>query len=355
MKKLCFSVLILVLVFTTTVFGEISNNDVNFLLEKICTTENEAVRINGVHILSTYLDKETPNVQGLTDFIETSSDLKEMIEDKGYKVSDVVDSLDIFYKVPQSDIKKVINAVENRDEEGLAKVVNKYTEDNQDDEDEDDNNNAPSGGGSGKDDKEEDKEVVNVVEEEEVQLVEVKFEDISEHWAKENIKFLAEKNIIDGYTPEVYDPEKEVSNAEFTKLITVLFKLDKVDDKVVELDDVKAEDWFYNFVKIATDNDIVHLGDKQYTPNAPIVREQMIYMAIACLEKLETVEIKDSSDVSMFSDNEQISEWAKAACSKAYNLGIIKGRENNQLAPKASLTRAEAATIIRSLYDLINK
>ncbi|MNY80031.1 hypothetical protein D3C86_2209160 [compost metagenome] len=53
-----------------------------------------------------------------------------------------------------------------------------------------------------------------------------------------------------------------------------------------------------------------------------------------------------------FGDGDQVSEWAKQAMVSAVGAGIFSGSTGNQLAPDASLTRAETATIIaRLLYQ----
>ena len=44
-------------------------------------------------------------------------------------------------------------------------------------------------------------------------------DDITNHWAENNIRTLMSKGIMDGYGGGIYLPEKAVSRAEFAKLI----------------------------------------------------------------------------------------------------------------------------------------
>ena len=48
-----------------------------------------------------------------------------------------------------------------------------------------------------------------------------------------------------------------------------------------------------------------------------------------------------------------ISDWAKDSVARMSACGLIKGQGNNCFAPKATSTRAEAATVLLRLYDLI--
>ena len=53
------------------------------------------------------------------------------------------------------------------------------------------------------------------------------------------------------------------------------------------------------------------------------------------------------ADISSFSDNTTVSEWAKDAVLWAMQEKIITGKGNNNIAPRDSATRAEAAAVIR--------
>ena len=44
--------------------------------------------------------------------------------------------------------------------------------------------------------------------------------DISDHWAKEEINYLIEKGIVNGYPDGTFRPERNITRAEFYKLVT---------------------------------------------------------------------------------------------------------------------------------------
>ena len=59
----------------------------------------------------------------------------------------------------------------------------------------------------------------------------------------------------------------------------------------------------------------------------------------------------DTESSPYIADNNEISEWAKAAVYQAYRIGILNGTEENIFSPLQNSTRAEAATVIKRLCD----
>ena len=58
------------------------------------------------------------------------------------------------------------------------------------------------------------------------------------------------------------------------------------------------------------------------------------------------------ADIS-FNDKSQISSWAAEDAEKAVRLNIIQGTSSGNFAPKRSLSRAEAATLICRLAEIL--
>ena len=61
------------------------------------------------------------------------------------------------------------------------------------------------------------------------------------------------------------------------------------------------------------------------------------------------------ADELTFSDTESIAPWAAESVARLVKTGVIRGQENNRFAPTATATRAEAATVLHRLYDLMAK
>ena len=56
-----------------------------------------------------------------------------------------------------------------------------------------------------------------------------------------------------------------------------------------------------------------------------------------------------------FTDGDKVSGWAAQAMSWAVQSGLLKGRNGTELAPQATATRAEVATILQRYVTLLAK
>lgn len=333
---------------TVSVYGEIDESDINYFLEKIATAQDD-MRELGVELLITFLDKPTPDVDGLKRAIRltaTSEDIQKL-EDNGYTLDEALDSLDILSEMEEDDIEDIIAAVDNQDVEDMKEIIEKYLE----------NEDTPTGGEGGASESEEEliseEEPVPVEE----MVLEVKFTDTENHWAKDTIHFLASREIIQGRSEESFDPDSSISRAEFTALIIRLLNLEPIEDVgVLDFDDVKEGDWYFQIVRIANSKGIINgLGKGQFAPNAPITREEMVTIINRALSNMDLTLEERGISIDKFQDKENISEWARENISKALNLGLIEGRQENLFDPKGLATRAEAATMIKRVYDLLDK
>lgn len=74
------------------------------------------------------------------------------------------------------------------------------------------------------------------------------FSDIEGHWAEASIKKAYESGIVNGYEDGSFKPDKTVSRAEFAKIITTAFNLDKR-TSLDEYEDLEKSQWYYPYVE----------------------------------------------------------------------------------------------------------
>ncbi|MBQ3573331.1 MAG: S-layer homology domain-containing protein, partial [Clostridia bacterium] len=175
------------------------------------------------------------------------------------------------------------------------------------------------------------------------------FDDISDvDWATESINALLEKGIISKSDDKKFNPNNEITRAEYLKLVVeALGMADETAES--DLNDVSKEDWFYKYVASAQSAEIVfgnELGE--FNPNESITREDMAVIVIRAMEKAG-IEIKAAPD-EKFSDDDSMSDYAKAAIYSLKGMGIINGVGDNRFNPLGNATRAETAKMI---YELI--
>lgn len=174
------------------------------------------------------------------------------------------------------------------------------------------------------------------------------FTDVSGHWAEATIVELAQKGIINGKGNGIYDPEGTVTRAEFMKLLVCALGEDDANAKFEKgtLADVKESDWFYAYVASGLKNgvvDVATLDKGNFQPQAGMTRGNVaIWM---------TNGLGISSDAACtFGDVTDPKE--KVAVATATVEGLVAGyQEDNTYRPAKTLTRAEAAIIVKRVME----
>ncbi|MBQ7475145.1 MAG: S-layer homology domain-containing protein, partial [Clostridia bacterium] len=86
-----------------------------------------------------------------------------------------------------------------------------------------------------------------------------------------------------------------------------------------------------------------------FEPDGLITREQLATMLFR-FSSSAPVSVPERADLTPFSDDEKVSEWANEPLEWAVEAGLIKGTDGNRLAPEGDATREQFAAIIER-YD----
>ena len=175
--------------------------------------------------------------------------------------------------------------------------------------------------------------------------------DISNHWAKDNIKDLAYMGILKGDSEGNANPDSNITRAEFLALLLRTQEKDNIKvQNTYEFNDVKYENWYYDIVNIAVDEGIlIGAGSKQILPEKEITREEMILMISRIMP---TGKVKKSSNY--FKDISGSYKYLNELYTIT-GMGIITGYPDNTFRPKKVVSRAEAATIMNRLLMIENE
>lgn len=172
------------------------------------------------------------------------------------------------------------------------------------------------------------------------------FSDVNGHWAQTTIEELASRGIVNGKGEGLYDPEGKVTRAEFSKLLVCTVE-NSFSSELGSLSDVPEDAWFNAYVYEALDRGVFYLNELNnncFMPNEAADRETVAVWAVRLLG------IEGEATSTPFVDNASIDN--KVAVATAYNQGIISGDAGTgKFRPDDSLTRAEAATIIKRVMN----
>lgn len=189
-----------------------------------------------------------------------------------------------------------------------------------------------------------------------VSIHSVNFSDIDKHWGQDNIEFLAARNIVNGIADDIFAPDKPVSRAEFVKiLVNSMDGLDMNPGQDSQFNDVKAGQWYSDYINWAAQNRIVNgYGDGSFGINRTISRQEMA-VVIQRFSALMGIELKAINASVVFVDNDSIAPYARDAVQEMQQAGIINGKNNNSFEPNSNASRAEAAKMINKMIEIMLK
>ena len=176
-------------------------------------------------------------------------------------------------------------------------------------------------------------------------------DDITNHWAENDIRTLVSKGIMDGYGGGSYQPEKAVSRAEFAKLIVESLGL-ATSTNHTNLTDINKGDWFYPWVSSAVQAGIINgYPDKTFQPDKEISRQEMATMLVRslALKDIFLVEAQLS-----FKDNAEIIPGFKKDIQRVLSRQLMNGHDDNTFEPTGSATRAESATVLVRMLNILS-
>lgn len=176
------------------------------------------------------------------------------------------------------------------------------------------------------------------------------FGDVSaNHWAKSYIDKLSTAGIING-SNGMFNPNGQTKRADVTiMLVNLLGLTPEANNKFA---DVNASAYYAPYVGTASNYGIVNGSNGMFNPQGVISRQDTMVMIAQILKGLNLNVNADTTSLSQFGDASKVSAYANESVAILVNSGIIAGN-NGKLNPTAPVTRAEMATIMSKLYDVL--
>lgn len=183
----------------------------------------------------------------------------------------------------------------------------------------------------------------------------VNFKDLDTvPWAKVAITTLASQGIINGRTDEEFDPNGNITRAEFAKLVCLALNIpiDTIPEQ--KFTDVTSSHWAFAYVSSCAKYGIINgVTDTEFDPEGLVTREQMATMLYRAINASSMKGALKPGTGRTFADSAQISEWAREAVEVLSGAGIINGVSDTHFAPAGTATRAQAACIIYQCFQAL--
>ena len=169
--------------------------------------------------------------------------------------------------------------------------------------------------------------------------------EIENSWAKDEISYLYQKGIIKG-NGDSLALDETVSRAE---LAAMLLRAQGVTLSAYtgRFSDVAATAWYADTIETACRIGLVEGFDGKARPEERVTREEMAKMLVKALGRTE------ERGTAGFSDEAQISPWARGYVQTAFVLGLIQGYEDNSFCPQNGLKRVEAMVVVYRLLTAL--
>ncbi|MEE1071971.1 MAG: S-layer homology domain-containing protein, partial [Cellulosilyticum sp.] len=179
-----------------------------------------------------------------------------------------------------------------------------------------------------------------------------KFTDIQNHWAKDDIQFVIEKGLFKGISETHFGVNQSMTRGMF---VTVLHRLSGEPQVGKALfSDVKSNFYYADAVSWAHELGVVSgVNQTKFMPEQNITREQLVVMLYKYARAVSNNFEEYQEEISQFKDAKSVSNWSKDAMEWAVGAKILKGDTNNQLKPKANITRGEVAVILKRFCDKV--
>ncbi len=165
-------------------------------------------------------------------------------------------------------------------------------------------------------------------------------------WAIEGVEAVFDKGLIKGSDGYLY-PKREITRAEFTKLLVAMLALPSVDDAYAHYDDVLSTAWYYDVINTARAYGISQGTGNRFYPNRVISRQEMATM-------LYRVMALDEKKTSTFTDDAQIAAWAREGVYTLAANDVLKGN-GEAFEPQDVSTREMAFVVLSRCLDLPKK
>ena len=175
------------------------------------------------------------------------------------------------------------------------------------------------------------------------------FTDIHKNdWFYDSVKYAYENGLMKGVSNTEFAPQSDITRAMF---VTVLYRIEnEPQTAAAAFIDIESGSYYEKAVAWANANGIVSgISKDRFAPNDPITREQMA----AIIYRYATFKGYDitTSGSAAYTDNSDISDYAKDAIIWAAEKSIMTGNTDGSFAPKANTTRAQATAVFMRMLE----
>jgi len=153
---------------------------------------------------------------------------------------------------------------------------------------------------------------------------------------------------VNGYPDGTFQPNGSVTREEIAKMLITALNLDEKRPGISSYTDVLKERWSFGAIEAATERGYLQgYGDGIFAPGTSMTRAELATVLVRIAERSgrnlsdETIEFTDVLET----------VWYAEYVEKAASYGLVNGYEDGTFRPNATVTRAEAVTMINRVLN----
>ena len=180
------------------------------------------------------------------------------------------------------------------------------------------------------------------------------FRDVAQGaWYYDSVAYVHQNGLFSGTSAASFSPNAVTTRGQ---IVSILYNL--AGSPTVRsgntFRDVPSSAYYANAVEWAAAMGLTSgTGSGLFLPDAPVTREQLAVF-LSQYAKQHGVELTGSSSLQRFSDYRSASNYAQPPLAWAVSQGLLSGFEDGSLRPRSPATRAQTASILRQLCELLS-
>lgn len=180
------------------------------------------------------------------------------------------------------------------------------------------------------------------------------FRDVAQGaWYYDSVAYVHQNGLFSGTSAASFSPNAVTTRGQ---IVSILYNL--AGSPTVRsgntFRDVPSSAYYANAVEWAAAMGLTSgTGSGLFLPDAPVTREQLAVF-LSQYAKQHGIELTGSSSLQRFSDYRSVSNYAQQPLAWAVSQGLLSGFEDGSLRPRSPATRAQTASILRQLCELLS-
>ena len=180
------------------------------------------------------------------------------------------------------------------------------------------------------------------------------FRDVAQGaWYYDSVAYVHQNGLFSGTSAASFSPNAVTTRGQ---IVSILYNL--AGSPTVRsgntFRDVPSSAYYANAVEWAAAMGLTSgTGSGLFLPDAPVTREQLAVF-LSQYAKQHGIELTGSSSLQRFSDYRSASNYAQQPLAWAVSQGLLSGFEDGSLRPRSPATRAQTASILRQLCELLS-